>query len=94
MCLATDLGDNLLDPTVKPETNYRFLLVLAAILWGVHKNAGALRTSIASASNDLRLGAAEAPPGIISAFLGEQLTEVLNSVLEGREIRLVIFARL
>ncbi|KAI9009202.1 hypothetical protein DFJ74DRAFT_611233 [Hyaloraphidium curvatum] len=85
--IATDLGDNLLDPTVKPETNYRFLLFLAAILWGVYKNSGALRTSIASASNDLRLGAAEAPPGIISAFLGEQLTEVINSVLEGREVR-------
>lgn len=85
--IATDLGDNLLDPTVKPETNYRFLLFLAAILWGVYRNGGALRTAIASASNDLRLGAAEAPPGIISAFLGEQLTEVIQSTLEGREIR-------
>jgi glutamine synthetase len=85
--VATDLGDNLLDPTVKPETNYRFLLFLVATLWGVFKNGGVLRAGIASASNDKRLGAAEAPPGIISAFLGEQLTEVLDSVTEGREVR-------
>ncbi|KXS16211.1 glutamine synthetase/guanido kinase [Gonapodya prolifera JEL478] len=85
--IATDLGDNLLDPTVRPETNYRFLLFLVGILRGVHLHAGVLRAGIASASNDMRLGANEAPPGIISAFLGEQLSEVLAAVYEGRDIK-------
>lgn len=81
--LATDTGDNLLEPTIKPETNYRFLLVLVAILNAVHKHGGLLRCSIASSSNEHRLGANEAPPGIISAFLGEHLSEVLDSIEEG-----------
>jgi len=85
--LSTDRGENLLDPTVKPETNYRFLLFLVATLHGVNKHAGILRASIASASNEHRLGANEAPPGIISAFLGEHLNEVLNSVEESRPIK-------
>ncbi|KXS19069.1 glutamine synthetase/guanido kinase [Gonapodya prolifera JEL478] len=85
--IATDLGDNLLDPTVRPETNYRFLLFLVGILRGVHLHAGVLRAGIASASNDMRLGANEAPPGIISAFLGEQLSEVLAAIYEGRDIK-------
>ena len=82
--LATDTGDNLLDPTLKPETNYRFLLILVAFLNGVMKHGGLLRCGIASASNEHRLGAAEAPPGIMSAFLGEHLTEVLDSLEEGK----------
>ncbi|KAK9729682.1 hypothetical protein K7432_000088 [Basidiobolus ranarum] len=85
--LSTDRGENLLDPTVKPETNYRFLLFLLAILHGVHKHGGLLRASIASAANDHRLGAAEAPPGIISVFLGEHLNEVLNSIEESRPLK-------
>lgn len=85
--LATDHGDNLLNPTKKPETNYRFLLFLVATLHAVHKHGGLLRAGIASASNDHRLGANEAPPGIISAFLGEQLTEVLNAIEENRPLK-------
>ncbi|ORX90231.1 glutamine synthetase/guanido kinase [Basidiobolus meristosporus CBS 931.73] len=85
--LSTDRGENLLDPTVKPETNYQFLLFLVAVLHAVHKHGGLLRTTISSASNDHRLGAAEAPPGIVSAFLGEQLSEVLDAVEEARPIK-------
>ncbi|RKO87927.1 hypothetical protein BDK51DRAFT_39029, partial [Blyttiomyces helicus] len=85
--LSTDQGDNLLDPTLKPETNYRFLLFLIATLDAVHKHAGLLRASIASASNEHRLGANEAPPGIVSAFLGDHLNEVLNSIEENRSVR-------
>ncbi|KAI9224498.1 glutamine synthetase type III N terminal-domain-containing protein [Blastocladiella britannica] len=85
--MSTDQGDNLLDPTVKPETNYRFLLFLLATLLGVKQHQGILRCSISSSSNLHRLGAQEAPPGIISAFLGEQLTEVLNAIEEKRAIK-------
>jgi len=76
-----------LEPTIKPETNYRFLLFLVATLDALYKHSGLLRASIATASNEHRLGANEAPPGIISAFLGEHLTEVLNSIEEGRQIK-------
>ncbi|RKP27977.1 glutamine synthetase type III N terminal-domain-containing protein [Syncephalis pseudoplumigaleata] len=85
--LSTDRGENLLDPTEKPETNYRFLLFLVAVLHAVHKHGGLLRAGISSASNDHRLGANEAPPGIISVFLGEHLTEVLRSIEESRPIK-------
>src|SRR5262249_27109483 len=72
--LCTDRGENLLDPSARPETNYKFLIFLVAVLDAVHKHGTLLRASISSSSNDHRLGANEAPPGIISAFLGEQLT--------------------
>ncbi|KAG0032239.1 hypothetical protein BGZ81_011330, partial [Podila clonocystis] len=85
--MSTDHGENLLDPTVKPETNYRFLLILVAILHAVHQHGALLRTSIASSSNEHRLGAQEAPPVILSCFLGEHLTEVLNSIEESRPIK-------
>jgi len=85
--MSTDRGENLLDPTVKPETNYRFLLVLVSILHAVHQHGALLRTSIASSSNEHRLGAQEAPPVILSCFLGEHLTEVLDSIEESRPIR-------
>lgn len=85
--MSTDSGDNLLEPTVKPETNYRFLLMLVATLDGLQKHGGLLRASIASASNEHRLGAQEAPPGIISAFLGEHLSEVLDAVEQSREVK-------
>ncbi|KAI9229835.1 MAG: glutamine synthetase type III N terminal-domain-containing protein [Piptocephalis tieghemiana] len=85
--LSTDHGENLLDPTLKPETNYRFLLTLVSVLHAVHTHGGLLRAGIASASNDHRLGANEAPPGIISVFLGAHLTEVLDAIEEGREVR-------
>ncbi|KAJ3189671.1 hypothetical protein HK101_008772 [Irineochytrium annulatum] len=85
--MSTDSGDNLLEPTLKPETNYRFLLFLVATLDAVYKHGGLLRAGIASASNEHRLGANEAPPGIISAFLGDHLNEVLNSIEEARPVR-------
>ncbi|KAG0300733.1 hypothetical protein BGZ98_008937 [Dissophora globulifera] len=73
--MSTDRGENLLDPTVKPETNYRFLLVLVSVLHAVQQHGGLMRASIASSSNEHRLGACEAPPMIVSVFLGEHLTE-------------------
>jgi glutamine synthetase len=85
--MSTDTGDNLLEPTVKPEANPRFLLFLVAVLDAVYKHGALLRASIASASNEHRLGANEAPPGIVSAFLGEHLTEVLNAIEESRDVK-------
>ncbi|KAL1916277.1 uncharacterized protein VTP21DRAFT_5894 [Calcarisporiella thermophila] len=85
--MSTDHGENLLDPTVKPETNYRFLLFLVAVLEAVHQHGGLLRAGISSSSNEHRLGANEAPPGIVSAFLGEHLTEVLDSIEQNRPLK-------
>jgi glutamine synthetase len=64
-------GDNLLDPGKSPHENIRFLLFLVGVLKGVYSHAGLLRAGIASAGNDHRLGANEAPPAIISVFLGK-----------------------
>jgi glutamine synthetase len=80
--LATDMGLNLLDPSEKPENNLHFLILLTAILHAVHKHALLLRASIGSASNDYRLGGHEAPPAIISVYLGDQLEAILNSIEE------------
>lgn len=85
--MSTDTGKNLLDPTDKPEENFTFLLILVAILQGVKSHSGLLSASIMSASNEHRLGANEAPPSIISAFLGAQLNEVLDSIAENRPTR-------
>lgn len=76
-------GENLLDPGKTPHQNIRFLLVLAGVLKGVHKHAGLLRAGIASSGNDHRLGANEAPPAIISIFLGDLLNRILNELEEG-----------
>jgi glutamine synthetase len=76
-------GRNLLEPGATPERNLQFLVFLTAVLKGVHKRAGLLRAAIASAGNDHRLGANEAPPAIISVFLGEQLTRVLDGIERG-----------
>lgn len=84
--LSTDGGDNLLDPTAQPEENDLFLLVLVSILQGLKEHAGLLRAAIASSSNEHRLGASEAPPSIISAFLGEHLNEVLDAIAENRPV--------
>src|SRR5678810_918997 len=73
-------GDNLLDPGKTPHQNLRFLLVLAGVMKGVYAHAGLLRASIASAGNDHRLGANEAPPAIISIFLGEVLTNLFDQI--------------
>ncbi len=84
--MATDSGSNLLEPGATPHQNLRFLVVLAAILKGVLKHNGLLRASIASTGNDHRLGANEAPPAIMSVFLGEQLHMILNKIKSGDAI--------
>jgi glutamine synthetase len=76
-------GDNLLDPGKTPHENVRFLLCLMSVLKGVHKHAGLLRAAIASAGNDHRLGANEAPPAIISVFLGNMLSRILDEIESG-----------
>ncbi|PVV01887.1 hypothetical protein BB560_003683 [Smittium megazygosporum] len=85
--LCSDRGDNFLDPTSRPENNYRFLIVLLAILKGINDYGPLLRASIACLANEHRLGAHEAPPAILSAFLGAQLNEVLDSIELDRPLR-------
>lgn len=80
--LATDTGINLLDPTDTPENNLHFLILLTAILNAVHEHSALLRASIGSASNDYRLGGHEAPPAIISIYLGKELENVLDNIEE------------
>lgn len=81
--LATDTGKNLLDPGKTPEENAQFLLFLAAVVKAVDEYASLLRISTAYAGNDHRLGADEAPPAIVSMFLGEEIEAVINSIVEG-----------
>ena len=83
--LSTDTGLNLLDPGEKPQHNPRFLLILACILAAVDTYQGILRASVASAGNDCRLGGDEAPPAIISVYLGDQLGALVDSIVLGRE---------
>jgi glutamine synthetase len=78
--MSTNTGVNLLSPGKTPEANLQFLVFLASILKALDTHSDILRAYIASAGNDLRLGAHEAPPAIISAFIGTQLTEALNQV--------------
>ena len=78
--MATDTGANLLEPGDTPAENAQFLLFLAAVIAAVDRHQDLLRVSVASASNDHRLGADEAPPAIISMFLGTELTEVLSAI--------------
>jgi glutamine synthetase len=80
--LATDTGVNLLAPGKTPKTNLMFLTFFVNTIKAVHDYADILRASIASAQNDHRLGANEAPPAIISVFIGEYLTKVLNEIKE------------
>lgn len=80
--LATDTGVNLLAPGKTPKTNLMFLTFFVNAIKAVHDYADILRASIASAQNDFRLGANEAPPAIISVFIGQYLTKVLNDVKE------------
>lgn len=77
-------GLNLLKPGKTPHENLRFLLFLAAVLKGVHKHAALLRAGIATSGNEHRLGANEAPPAIISVFLGRMLTQVVEDIAAGR----------
>lgn len=81
--LSDDKGNNLLNPGETPEDNLQFVTVLVAVLRAVYLYAGLLRASIASAGNEHRLGANEAPPAIMSVFLGEQLDNLLNMLETG-----------
>ncbi len=83
--LSTDTGLNLLDPGENPESNPRFMLILACVIAAVDRYQGILRASVASAGNDHRLGANEAPPAIISVYLGDQLGALVDSIVLGRE---------
>ena len=83
--LTTDTGHNLLEPGRDPQKNRMFLLVLAAMMKAVDEHAGLLRMSAANPGNDHRLGANEAPPAIISMFLGDQLTAVVDHIIRGSE---------
>jgi glutamine synthetase len=76
-------GNNLLDPGSTPLDNAQFLVFLAAILRAMHKHSGVLRLGTVGAGNDHRLGANEAPPAILSVFLGEQLTQIIDSIALG-----------
>jgi len=82
--LADDLGNNMLNPGKTPQDNIQFLLFLMATIKAVNTHADLLRASVASAGNDHRLGANEAPPAIISIFLGEQLTQILDNIEKGK----------
>ncbi len=81
--LADDKGNNLLNPGETPADNLQFLAVLTAVLRAVHNHADLLRASVAMAGNEHRLGANEAPPAIMSVFLGDQLTAVLDMIEKG-----------
>ncbi len=85
--IANDKGENLLEPGHTPHQNLRFLAVLSAILKAVFENSSALRASIASPGNDHRLGANEAPPAIISVFLGSMLDDILNTIEAGKSLK-------
>lgn len=85
--MANDKGENLLEPGHTPHQNLRFLACLAVTLRAVHKNAAAMRAAIASPGNDHRLGANEAPPAIISVFLGSLLENILNSIESGKALK-------
>lgn len=82
---CTEEGENILEPGDSPKDNIRFLTVLAAIIKGVDEYQDLLRISVASAGNDHRLGADEAPPAIISIYLGEELTAILEAIEAGNE---------
>ncbi len=81
--LADDAGNNLLEPGSTPHANLQFMIFLTAVIRAVDLHGDLLRASVAHAGNDHRLGANEAPPAIISIFLGEALTDVVNSLADG-----------
>lgn len=82
--ISTDTGVNLLEPGKTPYENAQFLLFLCAVIKAVDEYQDLLRVSVASAGNDHRLGANEAPPAIVSIFLGEELTEILEALEQGK----------
>lgn len=85
--LSNDKGENLLEPGTTPHQNLRFLAVLSIVLKAVHDNAAILRAAIASPGNDHRLGANEAPPAIISVFLGSMLERICIDIEEGKSAK-------
>lgn len=83
--MSDDKGNNLLNPGSTPESNLQFLAVLLSVLRAVYKYSDLLRASVAHAGNEHRLGANEAPPAIISAFLGDELNQVLDIIEKGKK---------
>ena len=84
--ISTDTGENLLKPGKNPENNKVFLIILAAVMKAVDDYQDLLRVSVATAGNDHRLGAHEAPPAIVSMFLGDELDHVIESIVTGQEL--------
>jgi glutamine synthetase len=82
--MATSTGVNLLDPGATPHENMQFLFFCTAVIRAVYRHADLLRIAVANAANDHRLGANEAPPAIVSIFLGEQLEEIFHQIQQGR----------
>ena len=85
--ISTKTGENLLDPGKNPENNLQFQLFLAAVVKAVHEYQDLLRITVASAGNDHRLGANEAPPAIISMYLGDDLGAMVDSIINGGEYK-------
>ncbi len=85
--ISTNLGENLLDPGKHPESNKQFLIFLSAVIKGVDEYQDLLRISVATAGNDHRLGANEAPPAIISMYIGDELESVLESYESGEDYK-------
>ena len=85
--LSTDEGENLLDPGKTPKDNAQFLLFLTAVIKAVDEYQDLLRISVASAGNDHRLGANEAPPAIVSIFVGDELESVIESIIEDKPFK-------
>ncbi len=83
--LADDLGNNLLDPGSTPSENSQFLVMLTYVILAVSKYGNLLRASVASAGNDHRLGANEAPPAIMSIYLGDKLSQIIESLVSGKK---------
>lgn len=83
--LSTNTGENLFKPGKKPEENTQFLLFLAAVIKGIDEYQDLLRLSVATAGNDHRLGGDEAPPAIISMFIGDDLQAVVDAIIEGTD---------
>lgn len=84
--ISTDSGINLLEPGESPYDNAQFLLFLVAVIAAVDDYQDLMRVSVASAGNDHRLGANEAPPAIVSMFLGDELTEILEGIISGKPV--------
>ena len=87
--ISTDAGKNLLSPGKMPAENVKFLLTLAAIIKAVDDYQDLMRMSVAHAGNDHRLGAGEAPPAIVSIFVGEEIEEIIKSIIDGKTYKAV-----